>query len=262
MQLIGRLDPGLGANSFDTGPAARGGKVILHNLSPYDLILTFNYDLTRQAILAAWQPREFDFCGTFTNIISYDHLQAGTAALNPQATPSTLVIGEAYAEGEPVPKSHPNYDRLSNVGNTTMPAQFTQSVSNTNNPSYSPFIDSTPAGWPQPAVDLTNDGSGNWVVFSNGLYRTFLSIIQGTATSEAQVAIGDANDPAAFVFHGTADNATQAGQAQTAVSAIQARQITCYDGGLGTVRQVTEYEGATDPTTYATPNEGDRWYAG
>ena len=36
-------------------------------------------------------------------------------------------------------------------------------------------------------------------------------------------------------------------------------KIAVYDGGLGTLRTVQVFEGATDPSTYLTPNEGDLW---
>lgn len=266
MQIIGQVDPSLGANSFQCGIATNGGKVVLHNLSAFDLLLTFGPDVTRQAALFAWQQREFDFCGVATPYISYGPMPGvGGAPIlptNPGAAPSTFIIGEAYAPGELVPVSYPNYDRLSNLGNSQLPNITANSINNTGLPPFSPLIASTPNDQGEPSLNFTNDGSGQWEVLSAGVLRNVLSILRGTLSVEAQVVIGDPSDPTMLVMHGTADSAAQAGQATTAVTAQFAGQVNMLDGGPSTTNSVTSYEGTVDPQTYAAPNLGDLWYDG
>lgn len=260
MQLIGRLDPSLGPNSFSTGIAARGGKVILHNLSPYELILTFGNDQTRQATLFAWQPREFDFCGRQTDEIAYSVLMAPTNQID---APSTILIGEAYAPGEPTPKSHPNYDRLSNVGNQSLPTASSPGIVNDGQPPNQRIIESTPNDQTTSAIDATNDGSMQWNILSAGQQMQVLQVIRGnTGTVKATITLGDANDPTLLVMHGQADNASTAGLATNAVSANTSKQVSVYDGGVTNINQITQYEGTLDPQTYLTPNVGDIWFEG
>lgn len=259
MQVIGQLNVALGADSFATGIAARGGVVILHNLSPYELQLEFNHSAERTALLFAWQQRKFDFCGKQTDTISYSILTPLSSQINP---PSTIIIGEAYAPGEPVPESLPNYDRLSNVGNQTLPTASTPALVNDGNAPNTEIIEATPSDQQASSWDFNNDGSGFLQVLSSGVLRNVLAIIRGNLTQEAQVTFGDPNDITMTTIHGTCDNAATAGQASSAVSAISALQVQMYDGGLGTVRTVNMYEGPTDPQTYITPNEGDFWFDG
>lgn len=258
MQIIGQLNPSLGPNSFETGNAANGGTVILHNLSAIDLMLQFGDDATEKALLPAWVPREFDFCGKTIAKISYSALGA-TQQIN---SPSTLIIGEAYMRGEPVPKITTNYTRLANVGNPTLPNNSTSVLDNEDQPPASRFIYAIPSDQSVPSLGIVNDGSGYWNILSSGILRSVLSIIRGTATAEAQVVLGDASDPSMLVVHGQVDSAAQAGQAQNANVAQTANTLTVYDGSATVLRQINEYEGTTDPSTYLTPNEGDRWYAG
>lgn len=259
MQVIGQLNVALGADSFATGIAARGGVVILHNLSPYELQLIFNHDPERSALLFAWQQRKFDFCNKQTDSISYSILTPLSSQINP---PSTIIIGEAYAPGEPVPESLPNYDRLSNVGNQTLPTASTPALVNDGNNPGAEIIEATPSDQTESSWDFNNDGSGFLQVLSSGILRNVINIIRGNLVTDAQVTIGDPADVTMLTVHGTCDNASQAGQATSALTAIASLQIQMFDGGLGTVRQVNMYEGPIDPSTYITPNEGDFWFDG
>lgn len=126
MQIIGgpSHNPAIGPSVFSTGSATAGGVVILHNMSPYDLLLTFGGDATRQAIIHAWQPRKFDFCGILTVNIGYSIYFSPPLQVI-QAAPSSYLYGESFMPGEPIPESLPNYDRVSSIGNTvqTMTSQ-------------------------------------------------------------------------------------------------------------------------------------------
>lgn len=126
MQIIGgpSHNPAIGPSVFSTGSATAGGVVILHNMSPYDLLLTFGGDATRQAIIHAWQPRKFDFCGILTVNIGYSIYFSPPLQVI-QAAPSSYLYGESFMAGEPIPESLPNYDRVSSIGNTvqTMTSQ-------------------------------------------------------------------------------------------------------------------------------------------
>lgn len=121
MQVIGGLtyNPGNGNGTFSAGVATQGGVVILHNLSPYDVLLTFNNDPTRQGLLHAWQPRKFDFCGVQTLTIGYSVQNAPSQSII-NASPSSYIWGESFSVGETIPESLPNYDRLSNLGNSAV----------------------------------------------------------------------------------------------------------------------------------------------
>lgn len=260
MQIIGQLDPSLGPNSFPTGSAARGGVVILHNLSQYDLRLIFNNQPERSALLFGWQQRQFDFCGAQTNDISYQILPHASTQINP---PSTIIIGEAYAPGEPVPVSLPNYDRFSNVGNQTLPTASSPAIINDGNSPNTEIIESTPIDQTVSSFDLTNDGSGVWQVLSAGAVRNVISVMRGNAIGNpAVITIGDENDPTLLTMHGTADSAATSGQAQTAITAISSLQVTMFDGSQSVTNNVNCYEGLTDPSTYIIPNEGDLWFDG
>lgn len=264
MQLIGgaQYDPGKGPGKFPTGIAARGGMVILHNMSPYELLLTFNEDRTRTALLMAWQPRKFDFCGKQTDSVSYQLLPGiGQPAIQQNAIPSSVLWGEAYMPGEPVPDSMPNYDRLSNVGNPSL-AITTPSINNQGNPPGYPIIQATPSDETGQTITVNNDGSIQWLIRSVNVLLNMLTTIRGSATAHGQIILGDAQDPSMLVMHGQADNAAQAGQANTANTAQVAKQVQTYDGSLGNLITVTEYEGTVDPSTYLTPSVGDRWYQG
>lgn len=215
MQIIGgpgsnstNADPSQGPGSFPTGVAARGGVVILHNLSPYELQIVFNNDQTRTAIMFAWQQRKFDFCGRQTDTISYQVLfqqQDTTSA------PSSVIFGEAFTPGEPVPESLPNYDRLSNVGNTVTTAGSSQSLNNTGNPPGTAVYSVQPNDQSVDAEVEYNDGSGSRSILSAGSQRSIWSFTRGSATAHAVCVFGDTNDKTAFtfygVFHGTADAA-------------------------------------------------------
>ena len=270
MQIIGGVqggvtyDPSKGPNTFSTGVAARGGVVILHNLSPYELKLTFGGDQTRTALLFAWQPRKFDFCGRATENIHYEVLQGVGQQTNVTNAPSSILWGEAYAPGETVPDSMPNYDRLSNVGNASLAVSATQSISNIGNPPGQPMVTSNPndESTANTTVEMYNDGSMNWLIKSIGVLLNVLSVIRGSDTVAAQVVLGDSANPGMLVMHGTADNASQAGQANTASLATTALQLRVYDGGLGTINNISAYEGQVDPSTYLTPNIGDLWFQG
>lgn len=126
MQIIGgpSHNPAIGPSVFSAGSATAGGVVILHNMSPYDLLLTFGGDATRQAIIHAWQPRKFDFCGILTVNIGYSIYFSPPLQVI-QAAPSSYLYGESFMPGEPIPESLPNYDRVSSIGNTvqTMTSQ-------------------------------------------------------------------------------------------------------------------------------------------
>lgn len=259
MQVVGGKDTRLGPDAFATGIAVNGGVVILHNLSPYELRIRLDDDPTREGLLFGWQPRKFDFCGRRTQKISYEYLNAGQVI--PQNSPSYTVWGEAFAPGEPIPESMPNYDRLSNIGNQVA-VSSTPSIDNEGLPPGTPLIKSVPTGAAQPSLQFTNDGNGQWTVVSINALLNFLTIINGDAAHEATIAIGDAADVGMLVMHGTADKAVQAGQATSAVTAQEAKTLDVFDGSMTTVRAVNRYAGTVDPTTYTTPSIGDIWYQG
>lgn len=259
MQIIGGKDTRLGPDSFMTGIAVNGGVVILHNLSPYELRITLDDDPTREGLLFGWQPRKFDFCGRRTSKISYQYLNAGqSVSIN---SPSYTVWGEAYAPGESVPESMPNYDRLSNIGNQVS-VSSTPSIDNESLPPGSPLIKSVPTGAAQPSLQFTNDGNGQWTIVSLNALLNFLTIINGDASHEASIVIGDAADTTMLTIHGTIDNASQAGQANSAVVAQEARTVDAFDGSMTNRQSINIYEGTTDPSTYTTPGIGDLWYQG
>lgn len=260
MQLIGQVDPSNVANkSFETGVAARGGKVILHNLSAYDLKLTFGGNPSRTALLMGWQQRLFDFCKVQTDSIEWEIINSSPNQID---SPSTILIGEAYAPGEVVPISYPNYDRLSNVGNQSLPTSSTQAIKNDGSAPNSQIIESTPNDQNASSVDITNDGSALWQVLSAGILKQFLQIIRGSNTQDAVMVLGDPNYPTLLVVHGVCDSASNSGHANTADSAYTTNTLTVYDNGTATTRNVSWYEGITDPSTYLTPNEGDFWAEG
>lgn len=264
MQIIGgtQNDPSKGPGDIPTGIAARGGIIILHNLSPFELKITFNNDPTRTALLFAWQPRKFDFCGKRTETLHYEILSGVSQNVSQQNTPSSVLWGESYAPGEPVPDSMPNYDRLSNVGNPTLAISSTPAISNNGNPPGYPMVQAQPNDQTSPDVNWNNDGSITWLIKSIGLLLNVLQVIRGTDTVAAQITLGDSQNPGMLVMHGQADSASTAGQANTATVASTSTQFRVYDNGLGTVRDVAGYEGPTDPSTYLTPSIGDIWYQG
>lgn len=119
MQLIGPIDPRTippnGSISMSTGIAARGGYVILHNLSPFDMQIQFDNDITRQSVLFCWMPRGYNFKGRQTDIIVFSLMPIQcTGQTN---APMFQVFGEAFAYGEPVVSVLPQYVRLQDVGN-------------------------------------------------------------------------------------------------------------------------------------------------
>lgn len=206
MQIIGgqQYDPSQGDNAFSTGPASAGGKIILHNISPYDLILTFNDDPSRQAILHAWQPRIFDFCGKKTLDVCYTAAYQPTADVIANAPKPMFIWGEAYAKGEKTPESLPNYDRLSNVGNTVTTQGGSANVKNDGNTPGTQVIETTPSDQTQSAIIINNDGSALWQILSANVLRTVLSIIRGNnGATKAQVQFGDAGDTSIATLYAT-----------------------------------------------------------
>ena len=212
MQLIGgpngnstSCDPSQGPGTFNTGVAARGGVIILHNLSPYELLITFNNDPTRSMPIFAWQQRKIDFCGKQTDTISYSTLfeQGGTSN-----TPSSVIFGEAYAPGEPVPDSLPNYDRLSNVGNTVSTTGSSQSLNNTGNPPGTLVYSTEPNDQTVAAEQEYNDGSGTRQILSAGSQRSIWNFTRGSSTAKASVVFGDTGDRSIFTFNGNAYSST------------------------------------------------------
>lgn len=105
MQPTGGMNynPANGPFDLPTTVASRGGKVILHNRSPYDLNFTFNHDVTRNGILLAWNSVEFDFAGKQTDTINISVFATPSASYI-AAAPSSYVVGECYAPGQPLPK--------------------------------------------------------------------------------------------------------------------------------------------------------------
>lgn len=209
MQIIGGQsnDPSQngGVGSFSAGVAAAGGQVILHNLSTYDVLLTFGTqgDMQRQAILHAWQQRQFDFCGKATPLIYYSVPIPPSAALTSTA-PSSFIWGEAFAPGEVPPLSLPNYDRLSNVGNTVTTQGGSANVKNDNNAPGTTIIEATPSDQGQSSLNLANDGSGIWKILSAGVLRIFMSLVRGNATSvKAALQIGDSGDTSILTLFAT-----------------------------------------------------------
>lgn len=152
--------------------------------------------------------------------------------------------------------------RQANIGNASVAVSSTPQLITIGNPPQTLVIQIAVAGLGQDTLDLFNDGSLNYVVMDANALHNILNVIAGTQTQNAQVVIGDPANPAMVTIHGTADNATQAGQAQTAAQAQTSRQITVYDGSVTNLINITEYQNTTDPSTYIVPNIGDRWYAG
>lgn len=209
MQIIGGQsnDPSQngGAGSFSAGVAAAGGQVILHNLSTYDVLLTFGTqgDMQRQAILHAWQQRQFDFCGKATPLIYYSVPIPPSAALTATA-PSSFIWGEAYAPGEVLPISLPNYDRLSNVGNTVTTQGGSANVKNDNNSPGTLFIEATPSDQGQSSISINNDASGFMQILSAGILRTIFNFVRGNAgATKAVLQIGDSGDTSIMTLYAT-----------------------------------------------------------
>lgn len=209
MQIIGGVasDPSQngGHGSFPAGVATPGGQVILHNLSTFDVLLTFGtqYDMQRQAILHAWQQRQFDFCGKATPTIYFDVPIQPSAALTATA-PSSFIWGEAYAPGEVLPISLPNYDRLSNVGNTVTTQGGSANVKNDNNSPGTLFIEATPSDQGQSSISINNDASGFWQILSANVLRTIFHFVRGNnLTTKAVLQVGDSGDTSILTLYGT-----------------------------------------------------------
>lgn len=212
MQPIGGVDPQAaapqGTNFIETGQAATGGKVVLHNLSPVELLLTFGEDPNdpnRKAFLLAWQPREFDFCGKYTPKIWYEvYTVGGAGATPPTDYPSSWFFGEAYAPGENPPTSHPNYDRLSNVGNSVTTTGSSGTMKNDNNSPGTQIIEATPSDQTSSSLALNNDGSGTWQVLSANALKVVLQVTRGNnTTTKAVITLGDSSDTSITTFYGT-----------------------------------------------------------
>lgn len=181
-----------------------------------------------------------------------------------QAPVSTVSI-DGYTPEETVGMRLPMaIPRLANVGNTVPVTGNAQVLFNDGNPPATLFLEATPADQPGiSAVQWFNDGSLLIQLLSAGIQRDAIQLIRGDfGVTKAQIIIGDPNDGTLVMVHGTVDTATQAGQAQSAVTAQQANTVLMFDGGLATVNSVTSYEGTVDPSTYLVPSFGDIWYEG
>lgn len=183
---------------------------------------------------------------------------------NSGQAPISVVLIDGYTPDEPVQMRLPMaIPRLANVGNTVPVTGESSVLINDGNPPGTQVIEMTPADQPGvSAMQWFNDGSLIVQLLNAGSQMTAIQLIRGSATQDAQIILGDPSQTGVLVMHGTADFATQAGQAQTAVQAQVANTIQMYDGGVSTINSVTSYEGTVDPSTYLVPSYGDLWYEG
>lgn len=153
--------------------------------------------------------------------------------------------------------------RQANVGNQQgLTVSNTPSIINNNNPAGSTIIETQPDDQTSAAILATNDGALLWQLLSQNQQLNILNFVRGSQNTKANVTIGDQTDPSILTVHGTADNAAQAGQAQSAVTANQAQNILMNDGSLSNQISVPVYSNTTDPSTYTVPPVGAIWYEG
>lgn len=184
---------------------------------------------------------------------------------NAGQAPLSVIAIDGYTPDENVGMRLPMaIPRLANVGNTVPVTGNAQVLFNDGQPPATLFVEATPLDQVSTsAVQWFNDGSMLLKILSAGAQRTAIQVIRGDfGTTAAQIIFGDPTDNTITILHGTADNATQAGQAQTAITAQQANTVLMFDGGLSVINSVACYEGTVDPSTYVVPNFGDLWFDG
>ena len=205
MQLSNPIDPRTippgGSLPMAMGPATYGGKIILHNLSPYDLQLQFANDPSRQSVLFCWQPKEFDFAGHFTPEMEVSLMPVQcTGQAN---APMFQLMAELFEPGEDVPDILPNYVRMANIANTIMASSVAAGALNDN-----VAIGTAPGTAPVPAGNDERVGVELFGGHDSGVYGAGNSAFLGS-TSACLFKINNYWDGTADRFIIAATNAYQ-----------------------------------------------------
>lgn len=263
---LGHFNPvfpdGSGGGAINVGdlPGSRG-KLVIYNDSAVSIFIICGNSKKR---ILAGMVDGFDLMQVTVPIDGVRWAQ-DIVLSNAGQAPISVVSIDGYTPDEPINMRLPMaIPRLANVGNTVPVTGNAQVLFNDGNPPETLFVEATPLDQPGvSSIEWFNTGDLLIKLLSAGNQRTAIQLIRGDfGVTPAQIIIGDPADITLATFHGTADNATQAGQAQTAITAQIAQTVQMFDGGLSTVNSVNQYEGPVDPSTYLVPSFGDLWYEG
>lgn len=260
-----QLSPG----NFDTGEAQMGGQIVLHNVSPYDLLVWFDDQVQAQYTLHAWQPRQWNFCGVQRRQIYFYPAFTPPADMINNA-PASYLWGESYQTGEDVPQFFPADARINAVGNTISTKGTSNVLNNDGNTPATQFIESTPSDQASSSISDNNDGSGFRKILSANVLRTVWNIIRGdSGATKAQIQFGDSGDNSITTYYGTwagsmvpsADNigqqlsATDTGASPTNKPALKTNQTagSTYDF------YIMVWDGATPHTSLIVDHTGLRY---
>lgn len=159
-RIIEAIDP----SNAPSGIIASGlvnacGTIVLHNESPYNLILRFADGSEDR--LAAWTIDIFE-----PRIPTPQIMYRYSELLNSADAPSSLVYGVMYEPGERVPGTYPvSLQRQTNIGNALITNEALRIV-NLLNPEQTRLVFGQVEGTPQ-SIQLYNDGS-QYAVDING----------------------------------------------------------------------------------------------
>jgi hypothetical protein len=118
--------------------------------------------------------------------------------------PSTIALLTLMQRGDKIPGTYPcPLTRQTNIGNGVIPTSSTNSIVNDGAAANTQVIETTPAGETTSAFVLDNEGNVTLRTVDAGVWAIVLQIAQGVSGGAATK-----------LFHGTADNATNATHAQ------------------------------------------------
>lgn len=193
--------------TVSAGSAGTVGAVVLYNESPNLVRVTW---AGSSRWLPAWSGDVFyvnqapGFTGSF--VLTAQSISSASNA------PSTVIVGIAYAPGEPIPGTYPvALMRQTNVGNSTLPTTAAQSVINDGNAAGATVVEATQSGQTTSSLNLENNGAALLAPVSNGVLLSALVVTPGDASTAATGSFGDSANPTNWALHGVADQVPPAG---------------------------------------------------